>query len=93
MKHNAFSTRGTILYRVWGDDSMPPSLTLDEGTPVFVCWSPTLRQWIMSITNIDYRYDSIVGTSNFVLDSTLLEVAEPEPADTYYLHKIMFQKI
>lgn len=93
MKHNAFSTRGTILYRVWGDDHLPPSLTLDEGTPVFVCWSPTLKQWIMSITHIDYRYDAIVGTSNFLLDSTLLEVAEEVDAPSYYLHKIMFQNV
>lgn len=85
MKANAFS-RNARLFRVWGDDTIPPYLDLPDGTAVFVCYSPTLRQWVMSISNFDYRYDALVSTSNFLLDASLLP-ADGQSAPSYYLNR------
>ena len=86
MKTNAFTRNHTRLFRVWGDDGIPPYLDLPDGTAVFVCYSPTLRQWVMSISNIDYRYDSLVSTSNFLLDQSLLPTGDPS-GPSYYLNR------
>jgi len=90
MKHNAFTSRPVRLYQVWGDADYP-FIDCPAGTRIYVLWSPTLKQWIASITTIDYRYDSILSTNDFVLDASLLPVHQPEAADRYYLHQIIFQ--
>jgi len=91
VKHNAFTVNHPTLYRVWGNDFNPPSITPPDGTPVFVLWSPSMRQHIMSITTDDYRYDALVTEIYFRRDRTL-DPAEaiPEPAETYYLHRQQF---
>jgi hypothetical protein len=85
---NAFSRNRTRLYRVWGDDMNPPYVDLPDGTPLVVIYSPTLRQWIGSVTNLDFRYDAILSTSNFVLDASLLPVDGPAEAGSYYLNRV-----
>jgi hypothetical protein len=91
VKYNAFASTPVILHKVWADPDDPPYITVDPGTRLFVCWSPILHQWIASISHIDYRYDAILGTSNFVLDSALLPTeAIPEKAETYYLNRLKF---
>lgn len=91
MKYNAFASTPVILHKVWGDVESPACITVDPGTRLFVCWSPTLQQWIASITHIDYRYDAILSTSNFVIDAALLPAeAVPEKAETYYLNRLKF---
>lgn len=91
MKYNAFSTTPVILHKVWADPDDPPFITVPAGVRLFVLWSPTLQQWIASISHIDYRYDAILSTTNFVLDSSLLPVeAQPEKAETYYLNRLKF---
>lgn len=88
MKHNAYSRNNPVLTRVWGPDDLIPQWTLPDHTPVFVCWSPHLRRWVMSITTLDYRYDALVTDHYFRLDPALQDVVVKEPADTYYLNKI-----
>jgi hypothetical protein len=87
MKTNAFA-RNARLFRVWGDDSMPPYIDLVD-QPVTVIWSPTLKQWIMSITCMEWRYDAIVSSWQFVLDASLLPVNEPtQDGPSYYLNRM-----
>jgi len=91
VKYNAFASTPVILYKVWADADDPPFITVDPGTRLFVLWSPTLMQWVASISHIDYRYDAILSTSNFVLDAALLPTeAVPEKAETYYLNRLKF---
>lgn len=87
MKYNAFTTYPVRLHQVWGNPDYP-FVDLPAGARIFVLYSPTLRQWVASITTIDYRYDCLLGTEYFVLDQSLLPTDAPEPADTYYLNKI-----
>lgn len=87
MKTNAFTRTNVRLYRVWGD---VPHVDLPPGTPLFVCWAPILKQWIGSVTHIDYRYDSILESHHFMLDASMLPVDEPEPAETYYLNRLKY---
>lgn len=87
MRTNAFA-RNARLYLVWGDPTDPPFIDLHT-EPVFVCWSPTLRQWIMSVSSLDRRYDAIVNTWQFVLDSSMLPVDSPtQDAPSYYLNRV-----
>jgi len=86
--HNAFAARPVTLYQVWGGPELPPSWTLPSGTKIFVCYSPTLRQWVASVTTLDYRYDALVGTEYFVLDASLLPVETKLDGPSYYLQKI-----
>ena len=88
MKHNAYTVRTTTLYRVWGPDEYP-TVELPPHTPVFVLWSPNLRQWIASVTHNDYRYDAIVPAYYFRFDPSLAPVLpEPPAGAAYYLEKI-----
>lgn len=87
MKTNAFTQGRVRLFMVWGDADSPSSIELDPGTKVFVCWAPILKQWIASVTHIDYRYDAIVAVTDFMLDASMLPVDEPEPAGRYYLNR------
>lgn len=88
MKANAFTRNHVRLFRVWGDDNVPPYLDLPDGTPVFVLYSPTLKQWVASVSNLDYRYDALLGTMYFVLDASLLPVTGGDPsAPSFYLNR------
>lgn len=72
MKHNAFTTQPVTLQMVWGDTNVHlPYWTLLPDTPVMVIWSPVFRQYIMSITTSDYRYDAFVHPSTFRADGSL----------------------
>lgn len=88
MKTNAFTALPTRLFRVWGPDEYP-YVDLPANYPVFVVWSPNLRQWIASMTSIDSRYDSIVTAEYFRFDPSLQPVL-PAPATgpAYYLEKL-----
>jgi hypothetical protein len=86
--YNAHTLPGVRLYRVWGDDTLPPFIDPPAGTRVFVCYSPSLRQWVMSMTHIDWRYDALVSTSNFRLDAAMLPVDEEPDAPSYYLNRL-----
>ena len=88
MKHNAYTVLPTRLFRVWGPDEYP-HVDLPVNYPVFVLWSPNLRQWIASVTHIDYRYDAIVTAEYFRFDPTLAPVLPtPKEGPAYYLEKI-----
>ena len=87
MKHNAYTVRTTTLFRVWGPDEYP-TLELPAHTPIYVLWSPTLRQWIASITHVDYRYDALVTAEYFRFDPSLAPVLPAPQGAAYYLEKI-----
>lgn len=84
MRHNAYAVGNPILYKVWGDDDMAPQWPLIDATPVMVIWSPIFRQYIMSITCLDYRYDAFVRPDQFRLDPALQDVTD---APSYYLQQ------
>lgn len=89
MKHNAFSRNTPTLYRVWAPDKYPPEIHPPDGSSVFVLWSPILKQWIMSITTPDYRYDAFVGTRHFQLDPALQPADAPKPdGPKYFLDQL-----
>lgn len=87
MKHNAFTALPTRLFRVWGPDEYP-HVDLPVDTPIFVLWSPNLRQWIASITTHEYRYDAIVAAEYFRFDPSLAPVLPAPQGAAYYLEKI-----
>lgn len=84
---NAFPHGPVRVYRVWGD-GLAPHVDLVPGTRCFVCYSPLLRSWVLSITSSEYRYDALVSTSNFRLDASLLPVDTTPDGPTYYLERL-----
>jgi hypothetical protein len=88
MKHNAFTVLPTRLFRVWGPDEYP-YVDLPVNYPVFVLWSPNLRQWVASITTHEYRYDALVTAEYFRFDPSLAPVLPPPTTGpAYYLENI-----
>lgn len=85
--YNAFTHGPVRVYRVWGD-GLAPYVDLVPGTRVFVCYSPLLQSWVLSITSSEYRYDALVSTSNFRLDASLLPVRPTPDAPSYYLNQV-----
>lgn len=82
MNHNAYTIGPVTLYRVWGPDEYPV-VTPPHNSPVMVIWSPVFQQYIMSITTLDYRYDSFVRPDQFRPDPALQVTDGP----SYYLHQ------
>ena len=87
VKHNAYTALPTRLYRVWGPDEYP-YVELPVDTPIFVLWSPSMHQWIASITTHEYRYDAIVPANYFRFDPSLAPVLPTPTGAAYYLENI-----
>jgi hypothetical protein len=86
--YNAYSVGRVRLYRVWGEDTFPAYVDLDPGTRLMVVYSPTLRQYVASITSVDTRYDALVQPQHFQYDSSLLPVLPTPDAATSALNRI-----
>lgn len=88
MHHNSFASHDIVLHQVWGGPELPAHWIVPRGTRMMTIYSPTLRQWIASVTTLDYRYDAIVSVHDFVLDQSLLPVVGNAEAGSYYLNRM-----
>lgn len=86
--YNSFAARPVTLHQVWGGPELPPMWVVDKGVRMMTIYSPTLRQWVASVTTLDYRYDAIVTTHDFVLDAALLPVEGNPEGPSYYLNRM-----
>jgi hypothetical protein len=86
--HNSFASHDLVLHQVWGGPEMPPAYVVPAGTKMMTIYSPLLKQWVASITTLDYRYDAIVTTHDFVLDASLLPVEGDANGPSYYLNRM-----
>jgi len=67
---------------------MPPAWNVPKGTRMMTIYSPTLKQWVASVTTLDYRYDAIVTTHDFCLDQALLPTQGDPGGPSYYLNRM-----
>lgn len=86
--YNSFASHDIVLHQVWGGPELPPHWAVPKGTRMMTIYSPTLRQWVASVTTLDYRYDAIVTTHDFVLDSSLLPTQGDPGGPSYYLNRM-----
>ena len=86
--YNSFASHDVQLHQVWGGPELPPVWVVPRGTRMMTIYSPTLRQWVASITTLEYRYDSIVSTHDFVLDQSLLPTQGDASGPSYYLNRM-----